>query len=157
MYGFPATIFLTVQYINGYWESERAEGGKIKGLSRDQILQMQKTGIIQFGSHGYSHGNLSSMNDEERVFEIRDSKVHLEDLLGEDVPFISYPFGAFDGGVKNVVKEAGYRAGFSIWNRKPDIYSIRRIALHTHDDLMRFQFKISPLYYFARSFFDLRK
>ncbi|NIO19537.1 MAG: polysaccharide deacetylase family protein [Candidatus Aenigmarchaeota archaeon] len=152
-YSFPATIFLTVNRINGYWESEKALGGKIKGLSRDQILEMQNAGLIQFGSHGYSHNSLLAANEEEQSIEIRGSKLYLEDLLSEDVPFISYPFGACDDGVKNIVKEAGYQAGFTIWNRKPDIYSIPRIPLHTHDGSRRFRFKISPFYYPAKSFF----
>jgi peptidoglycan/xylan/chitin deacetylase (PgdA/CDA1 family) len=150
-YGFPATIFLTVKYINGYWESEKATGGRIKGLSKNHILEMHQQGLIQFGSHGCSHRNFLSIDEGAKISEIRDSKSFLEDLLGEDVPFISYPFGAFDEGIKNIVRETGYKAGFSIWSRKPDIYSIRRIPLHTHDGLMRFKFKVSPLYFAAKS------
>ncbi len=153
-YGFPATIFLTVKYIDGYWESEKAEGGRIKALSKDQILEMKKGGLIRFGSHGYSHRNLLCINEEEKVFEIRDSKSYLEDLLGEEVPFISYPFGAVNERVKNVARESGYKAGFSIWNRKSDIYSIRRIPLHTRDDLMRLKFKVSPLYPITKFFLN---
>jgi len=145
-YGFPATIFVTVKYIDGYWESEKAEEGRIKGLSNDQIVKMHKGGLIQFGSHCYSHRNLLTADEKQRVFEIRDSKLLLEKLVGGDIPFISYPFGACDEGIKNIVGEAGYRAGFSVWNRKPDAYSIRRVPLHTHDGLMRFRLKISPLY-----------
>ncbi|MFX0198882.1 MAG: polysaccharide deacetylase family protein [Candidatus Hodarchaeota archaeon] len=151
--GFPATIFVTVKYIDAYWESEKAEEGRIKGLSNDQILEMNDGGLIQFGSHGYSHSNLLSANGEQRVFEIRDSKLFLEELLGTDVPFISYPFGDCDDGIKGVVANAGYRAGFSVWNKKPDIYSIRRVPLHTHDGLMRFKFKVSPLYSLTKSLF----
>ena len=152
-YGFPASIFLTVKYINGYWESEKADGGKIKALSKAQILEMKNGGLIKFGSHGYSHDNLLSTNEEERVFEIRDSKLFLEDLLGKDVPFISYPFGAYDEEIKKIVREAGYQAGFSVWNRNADIYSIPRVPLHTHDGLKRFRFKLSPLYYSGKSIF----
>jgi len=149
--GFPATIFLTVKYINGYWESEKATGGRIKGLSKNQILEMHQQGLIQFGSHGCSHRNFLGIDKGAKVSEIRDSKTFLEDLLGKDVPFISYPFGAFDEGIKSIVKETGYRAAFCIWNREPDIYSLRRIPLHTHDGLMRFKFKVSPLYFAAKS------
>jgi peptidoglycan/xylan/chitin deacetylase (PgdA/CDA1 family) len=155
-YGFQGTIFLTVEFINGYWKSGKAPGGMIKGLSRDQILEMKNGGIFRFGSHGFSHKNLLEINEAERLSEIRDSKLYLEDLLGQDVPFISYPFGAYDERVKSAVKAAGYKAGFSIWNRKSDIYCIRRIPLHTHDYLMRFKFKVSPLYSITKSFFRFR-
>jgi peptidoglycan/xylan/chitin deacetylase (PgdA/CDA1 family) len=154
-YGFPATIFLTINYIDGYWESEKAEGGRIKGLSRDQILEMRNGGLIQFGSHGYSHNNLLRANEKEKLFEIRESKLYLGALLSEDIPFISYPFGACDGEIKNMVKEMGYKAGFTIWNRKPDTYSIRRIPLHTRDHLVRFKFKVSPLYASTKSILRL--
>lgn len=150
-YRFPATIFLTVQYVDGYWESEKAKHGRIKALSREQILEMKRERLIQFGSHGYSHNNLLSANEEEKVFEIRHSKLYLEDLLDKAVPFISYPFGACDDGIKTIVREAGYRAGFSIWNRKLDIYSVSRIPLHTHDGIKRFRFKISHFYFPAKS------
>jgi peptidoglycan/xylan/chitin deacetylase (PgdA/CDA1 family) len=150
-YGFPATIFLTVKYIDGYWESEKAEGGRIKAISRDHLVEMRREGLVRFGSHGYSHRNLLDLNEQERGFEIRDSKLYLEDLLGEAVPFISYPFGTCDEDVKKIVRESGYRAGFSIWAKEPDIYSIRRIPLHTHDDIRRLRFKISPLYDLLKS------
>ena len=156
-YGFQGTIFLTAQYINGYWESEKAHGGKIKGLSKEQILEMRREEFVQFGSHGYSHKNLLGIGEEEKIYEIRDSKLFLEDLLGEHIRFISYPFGAFDEGVKTVVRDAGYKAGFSVWNKQPDIYSIRRIALHTHDGVERFRLKISPLYYPTKSLFTVFK
>jgi len=145
-YSFSATIFLTVKYINGYWESEKAEGGRIKALSKDQILEMKQGGLIKFGSHGYSHSNLLRITEEERLFEIRGSKLYLEDLLAGDVHFISYPFGACDEAIEKIVREAGYKAGFSIWNRQPDLYCIPRIPLHTCDGLRRFRFKISSLY-----------
>lgn len=152
-YDFPATIFLTGKYINGYWESEKAENGRIKALSKDQILEMKKGGLITFGSHGYSHGNLLSVTEEERLFEIRGSKLYLEELLGEDVFFISYPFGACNEAIEKIAREAGYKAGFSIWNRKPGRYCIPRIPLHTRDGLRRFRFKISSLYLPIRSLF----
>jgi len=150
-YGFPATIFLTVKCINGYWESERAEGGRIKALSRDQILEMRNGGLIKFGSHGYSHVNFMDIAEEERFFEIRESKLHLEGLLGEDVSFISYPFGICNEEIKSIVKDAGYKAGFSVWNRRFNIYSIPRIPLHTYDGIKRFQFKISSFYFPLKS------
>jgi peptidoglycan/xylan/chitin deacetylase (PgdA/CDA1 family) len=150
-YGFPATIFLTVKYINGYWKSEKAEGGNIKALSRDQILEMQKGGLIKFGSHGYSHANLIDIAKEKRFIEIRESKLYLEDLLGEDVSFISYPFGVCNEEIKSIVRDAGYKAGFSVWNRKLDIYSIPRVPLHTHDGIKIFRFKISSLYFPLKS------
>jgi peptidoglycan/xylan/chitin deacetylase (PgdA/CDA1 family) len=155
-YGFPATIFLTVKYINGFWESERAEGGRIKAISRDHLVEMHREGLVRFGSHGYSHRNLLDLNGQERVFEVRDSKSSLENLLGEPVPFISYPFGACDGDVKKVVRESGYRAGFCIWTKEPDIYSVRRIPLHTHDGVRRLRFKISPLYDLLKSILRLK-
>lgn len=154
-YSFPATIFLTIKYIDGSWESEKADGGKIKALSKAQILEMQNGGLITFGSHGYSHSNLLNIAEQERIFEISDSKSFLEDLLCEDVRFISYPFGASNDEIKNLVREAGYKAGFSIWNRKPDIYSIPRIPLRTNDGPKRLRLKISPLYYSTKSIFRL--
>ncbi len=56
-----------------------------------------------------------------------------------------------------MVRDAGYRAGFSVWNKHPDIYSIRRIALHTHDGVGRFSLKISSLYYPAKCLFTVFK
>lgn len=156
-YSFPATIFLTVKHINGYWESEKADGGKIKALSKDQILEMSNGGLIKFGSHGYSHTNFLCANRGEKQIEITESKAYLEDLLGEDVSFISYPFGTCDQEIKDIVRKAGYKAGFSIWNRKPDIYSIPRIPLHSHDGIKRLCFKISPFYFPVKRIFGFVK
>ena len=103
-YQIPVLIFLITDRIGtpGY-------------LTWDQILQMQASGLVAFGSHSCSHRRLRSLSDEEIAQEITRSKQILEERLGHAVTAFCYPFGAggFDKRVRPQVFKAGYLLDFS--------------------------------------------
>ena len=45
--------------------------------------------------------------------ELRGARAELEDLIGQPVTLLAYPFGYFDERVRDAVEAAGYRAAFS--------------------------------------------
>lgn len=84
-------------------------------LTWPQIEEMQKSGLVSFGSHGVSHRRLRSLSNEEIRAELADSKKCLEEKLGRPVTAFCYPYGAggFDKRVRPLVFEAGYLFDFS--------------------------------------------
>lgn len=128
-FNYPFTMFVYVNYINS--------GGK--SISWDQLAEMRDAGV-DIQSHSYSHGDLNNPNDRRSVDkhtfdmiqndvktlgadgwlrkEIFDSKKVLEQQLGIKVNAIAYPFGKYDQKVRDLVKEAGYEAGFTVYGQR---------------------------------------
>jgi peptidoglycan/xylan/chitin deacetylase (PgdA/CDA1 family) len=45
--------------------------------------------------------------------ELQDCRQQIEDVTGEDVSYVAYPYGAYDATVLDTVARFGFRAGFS--------------------------------------------
>lgn len=97
-YGFPVTIFLIVDDI-----------GAGNMLSWEEVKAMQASGLVVFGSHTLEGGALTKITSEDELRrQIFDSKKILEEKLGRKVNAFSYPIGAFNDKIKELVKDAGY-------------------------------------------------
>lgn len=114
-YKFPATIYIYRNFIR------KDETFKLGALTVAQILEMKKSGLIEVGSHSYSHMVMTrrgSMNDHDYLafldHEIVESKKAIEDMLGLTLDTMAYPFGAYSFETNAFVKKAGFRAGFSV-------------------------------------------
>ncbi len=107
-------------------------------LSWEEVREMSRSGIFQFGSHTESHRILTTLSDDEVTVELNRSK---ERLVAEGVvdpafvPF-AYPNGNHTDRIAVMVSEAGYRLAVTTqrgWNRtKPnlDAYRLKRIGVH---------------------------
>jgi len=69
---------------------------------------------VTFGSHGGSHTDLTLCRPAHLSREVADSRKLLQDLTGQAINSISYPFGRFNNRVLAAVQDAGYRHGFTM-------------------------------------------
>ena len=126
-FNYPFTMFVYINYIGS--------GGK--SVSWDQLAEMRDAGV-DIQSHTYYHSNLRSpgtgvdKTTHEKVEadikslgmdgylrkEIVDSKQILEKQLGIKVNCIAYPYGNYSQKVRDLVKEAGYEAGFTVYGQR---------------------------------------
>ncbi|MEO0129529.1 MAG: polysaccharide deacetylase family protein [candidate division WOR-3 bacterium] len=138
-YRCPAVVFLIVNYIGkkNLWDISIT--GRNRHLDWNQILEMQKHGII-FGSHTMSHRNLTRLNEEELEYELSESKRILERYLGK-VYMISYPFNRVNSSVLKKVAEVGYKYGFG-GDGKTEL-SIKKEAIYIIDTPFSLKIKIS--------------
>ena len=72
-----------------------------------QVKSLSESGM-QIGSHSKSHPNFLELNATERIEELRDSKVILEEIIGKEVTTFSFPFGFYDHEGVEAVFSAGY-------------------------------------------------
>ncbi len=125
-YGYPATLFLYINFINY----------KGASLRWPQIKEMMAAGI-DIGSHSFSHLKLNKGRDEtEREYrrrmekELLQSKYYLEKKLDLDIPWFSYPYGVYDLELKKMVAAYGYRAAVvlngGVVGQGTDSYAINR-------------------------------
>ncbi|OFY67454.1 MAG: hypothetical protein A3H98_03280 [Bacteroidetes bacterium RIFCSPLOWO2_02_FULL_36_8] len=81
-------------------------------LTIPQCLEMQKSGLVTFGSHTLSHCILNHSHEFEN--EICLSKKLLEDKLDKPIHSICYPSGGYNQSVTKVCANTGYKMGFTV-------------------------------------------
>ena len=150
-YGIPATIFLVAQTLTAEgkkvdWVDHPPPGG-LATLSREQILEMQESGVA-FGSHSLSHRDLVDLGDEECRQDLARSKEILEDVLGKRVTMLAYPRGLHDERVHIAARRAGFEFGFGTSKpvRPQGPLSIPRIGVYPGNRISSLWIKTSPLY-----------
>ena len=80
---------------------------KFKHLSWNQVAELDHNGF-EIGSHSIHHSDLTRLKDDLLNRELIESKQRLEDRLGKNTSFISYPFGKYNQKVIDLSKRAGY-------------------------------------------------
>jgi peptidoglycan/xylan/chitin deacetylase (PgdA/CDA1 family) len=114
------------------------EAGKIRQQTADlyldptQLRECLKAGI-EIGAHTASHPYLPLISLEERDWEIKESKIELESLIGKETPFFSYPAGKWDKEVREQVIRSGYRGALATGKRAvslrdQDLFTVPRIS-----------------------------
>jgi peptidoglycan/xylan/chitin deacetylase (PgdA/CDA1 family) len=76
-------------------------------MSAVQLREIHALGMT-IGSHTVSHPKLAALGPERQRRELADSKAALEDLLGEQVGHLCYPYGSFDLDAVRAAAETGY-------------------------------------------------
>jgi len=146
-YNFPAEIFLIVNEIGNSSDMM---------LSWEQILEMQASGLITFGSHTLNHPNLSQLTSQDSLKdEIYNSKKILEDKLGHSVDGFCYPGGAFNDKARSTVIDSGYK--FAMVNNpgkrfpNSDPFAVKRLRISRNcGNLFIFWVETSGYYNFMR-------
>lgn len=62
-------------------------------MTAEQVQELSRSGLVSIQSHTYSHGNLSTMDEQTLIFEMEQSQNYLAALTGQ-VPYaVCYPEG----------------------------------------------------------------
>ncbi len=138
-YNMKATIFLITDYVSVYPNY----------LTWDKALEMQEN-QIDLESHTLSHVELSKTGSAtETLHQLTDSKKAIEWHLKKKVDFLAYPCGSYDDETIALVKDAGYRAAFTVQYgaNKPgaQMYALDRIPIfggNSHT-LLRFKLRLN--------------
>jgi len=143
----PITIFVTTGYIgkSAEWDYMPRPA---RHLDSEQLKMLAASELVTIGSHTISHVDLSAVSKGRMINEIVDSKNNLEDLLGREIKYFSYPFGRFNRSVVDEVVKAGYKAAFcGVPFRRyaqNKLFQIPRIPLYHLDNLFTFTQKVRP-------------
>lgn len=137
--GWPATVFLVSKLIGREDEWRKTvspDDATYPLLAQEHITSMRKTGFT-FQSHTRLHSDLTTLSEDDLVEELAGSRRDLEDMLGEKVRYLAYPYGRFNEHVQSTARKAGYEAAFSTqpgFNRRGvDLYRIRRLDIFGTD------------------------
>ncbi len=99
-------------------------------ISEAQIRELARSGM-RIGSHTMTHRRMERLNAEELRRELKESKTMLEEITGDEVRYLSIPWGSYSYDVVRAAKGAGYKRVFSsdygIYGR--DAFVIGRIPV----------------------------
>lgn len=116
-------------------------------LTWDEILQMDKSGLIQFGAHTRHHPNLPDLSQSLITEEIKGSKADLESHLGKKIDWFAYPYGSYNNFAISVVKDAGFKGAvstiYSNIQTKDSLFLLPRIMANGMYGLDNFIMRVS--------------
>ena len=123
-HGATATVFLVSDLIGktNAWDAQEIQ----EPLLDAAAIAALRAGRIEFGSHTRTHPALTALPPQRALVELRDSRAALQQLLGEPVRVLCYPYGKQNPAVRALAREAGYEAA---------VIARRRLNSRTTDPL----------------------
>jgi peptidoglycan/xylan/chitin deacetylase (PgdA/CDA1 family) len=150
--GMKGNIFLVYETMERHnaWHNPSTEPWMAM-LTWAQIVEMQNSRVIEFGSHTMRHRNLTQIPLEDARWELEESKRRLEDTLGREVLGLAYPYGAgaYVPKIRHAARQAGYRYDFGIrqgisplpWN--PESGPLKRLLIRGDDTMLDFHINMT--------------
>lgn len=86
---FFADLKQQVQYI------DRPRDG-YRTIREEELRELDRSPWITIGGHTVTHSRLTSETEEQQMWEIKESKKIIEDIVGHSITVFSYPFGSKD-------------------------------------------------------------
>ena len=147
-FNFPAIIFVSTEFLEpsenrgAYWKNWRF-------LSKEDLSQLFDFNI-EVGLHGKTHQHLTSLSSQEVEEEIDKAKIELERYAQRQIKLFSYPHGAFNNNVIDILKRSGFIAACcSKMGRNyaaTDFYQLRRTEITGDDSFFDFRKKLLGYY-----------
>jgi len=152
---FKAIFYMPSGHIGdlNIWDMEEHMMVSVKLMDIAQLQQLVALGM-EIGSHGEKHLKLNLVNENLAYADILNSKKTLENLLGTKVYSFAFPYGKTPVNYKNMLIDAGYKFGLSIYTPFETNYALRRFAINEKDDKGAINMKLSRKYRIMRFFYD---
>jgi peptidoglycan/xylan/chitin deacetylase (PgdA/CDA1 family) len=151
-FGMKGNVFLVYETIEKHnaWHDPASEPW-LRMLTWAQVLEMQASGLVEFGSHTMKHRNLAAIPIEDARWELEESKRRLEDKLGREMLGFAYPYGAgaYRPEVRQEARRAGYRYDFGVkqgisplpWT--PEAGPLKRLLIRGDDNGLDFHLNMT--------------
>jgi peptidoglycan/xylan/chitin deacetylase (PgdA/CDA1 family) len=143
-HGLKATIFVPLipdEY------SHRTIEGVDSFLTQTQILEMAEH-KISIQSHTLTHCVLSTLNDEEALYELTESRRQISNLTGRPTEHIAIPRAGYSQRVRKLVKKAGYKSACcnnkGAANNCSDLLALPRIVVERDMNISDFARCLTP-------------
>jgi peptidoglycan/xylan/chitin deacetylase (PgdA/CDA1 family) len=154
-YRIPATVFLVAQTLTTGGQPvdwvNHPPAFPLETLRLDQVLRMQDAGV-SFQSHSWAHRDLTALDPQECLRDLRDSRELLEDVLGRPVRQLAYPRGRHDERVRAAAAEAGYHCSFTLPEaaERPGAHAVPRVGVHRGNSVRTLRVKTNRGYLAVR-------
>lgn len=112
-HGFRASFFAVAGHLGGHSSWNQDPACRLPLMGAQDLRDLASAGH-EIGSHGLWHCSLPGQNDQTLWAELSGSRKMLEDVLGQMVEVLAYPFGDVSPRVEQAVARAGYLAARSL-------------------------------------------
>ena len=100
---------------------------------------MLDSGLVELGCHGNSHISLKNLNFKILEKEVEYPKKYLENLLGIEILYLSFPNGRYDQNTIQYCKDIGFKKIFNSELKTIDniekTYVLPRICVYKYDTI----------------------
>jgi peptidoglycan/xylan/chitin deacetylase (PgdA/CDA1 family) len=110
-FDYPATVYAISDWLGQpmRWSDPDPERACPRLMTGTELRGLRQAGI-SVGSHGRRHRRLAELTPNEQADELVASRKRLENILGEPVLDLCYPFGRFNAHSVQAAVSAGYRS-----------------------------------------------
>lgn len=121
--------------IERYYELYKDESKKsFQNVDREQLIRMYESGLVTIGAHTMTHPILHNESMESSRYEIQESVIGLEKILGTKTHFFAYPNGIPEidysqrevGILKSTNVQLAFSTRFSKAKKTDPIYEVPR-------------------------------
>lgn len=145
-YNLPATVFVTTGYVGDYMRV--TDDLKLAIVSKDQMIEMKKSGLIEFMPHTKNHPILTQLSLEEAIKEIEESRSDIRQILGFEGNIFAYPSGKYNAQIMDyLVKSAHWVAAVGVepgLSRYTDnMYRLKRNSIDSSVGISQFKMKLT--------------
>lgn len=144
-FGFSATVYPIIGFLGQNPTINSKIYHHLKLMSKKMIKELSENGI-NFGAHTLNHFKLTEVSDSEAEYQIINSKIQLEDILGKQIQSFSYPHGKYNERIIEIVKYVGFKNAVSCNSASltinSSLFEIPRKYITFYDDLDCFIQKI---------------
>lgn len=135
-FGFKATVFIITSTV----DKDKTY------LNSSQLREMSNNGI-DIESHTVRHDDLSTLDYNEQLKTMKDSRNFLMKVLNKRVDYIAYPFGRSNSNTGKAAAVSGYKLAFTTesgWgNKNQGIYKLHRVYMSNNYDMKEFEKRVT--------------
>lgn len=144
-----AVVFPITNWIGKENKWENFNKALTRTMTLEQLKEWHAAGM-EIASHTVNHPFLTECDKSKLIFELRESKNYLEEVLQIKIQFLCYPYGYFNKNAINIAQSVGYKAAFAIFNDVPlhpiYLFALPRISIPAYQSLWEFKLKISQIH-----------
>jgi peptidoglycan/xylan/chitin deacetylase (PgdA/CDA1 family) len=117
----------------------------VSPLTPRQIRSLAQRGSVE--AHTVSHVALSGLDYEDQITEIAENRIYLEEITGQPVRFLAWPYGEVNESAIEAAAAAGIVMAFGLDVTAADLdvvdpYTVPRMTIFVDDDLETFAAKV---------------
>lgn len=128
-------------------------GQSVDGIEFDRLLNQEElralnSRVVTIGSHGATHAKMTTLNEQDAMRELRESRAKLAGILGREVTIFSFPYGEYCDALIPMCREAGYQRIFTSVPEpaNPSQFALGRVRVDPTDLPLEFHLKLMGAY-----------
>ncbi len=140
--GFTATNYFVARHLDGsnFWDQPK--GVQHSSLMSVPELRAWVAAGHEVGSHTLDHVHLNELSPELAAYQIRQSKLELEQIVQHEVSAFCYPYGHYDEAIRDQVAMAGYSNATTthrgLARVDDDLFQLPRVTVSRSTNILRF-------------------